>query len=91
MPALTIFLTELWHLVDVLTGVPSVGHAEAEIKIKHLEYSVPKVMSLNHPEVLDRLVSNSELNPAYCNEFNTIVIRNIRDWYIKKTNKCKYS
>lgn len=61
---LTIFLTELWHLVDVFASVASIGHAEAEIKIKHFEHSVAKVVSLNHPEVFDRLISDSELHPA---------------------------
>ena len=61
---LTLFLTELWHLIDVFTSVARIGHAEAEIKIKLFEHSVAKVVSLNHPEIFDRFISNSELHPA---------------------------
>ena len=62
---LTVFLTELWHFVNVFTSVPTVGHTEAEIKIKDFEHSIPEVVSFNHPKTVNRLISNSELDPAY--------------------------
>ena len=43
---LTFLWSELWHLVDVFTGVSAVGDAESKVKIKRLEQSVFEVVSL---------------------------------------------
>ena len=63
--SLTILFTKLWHLVDVFTSVPAVGHAKAKVKIEHLEHSVSKVVSLDHPKPIHRFITNSELHPIY--------------------------
>lgn len=46
----------------MLTRVLAAGHAEAELKVKALEQPLSEVMSLDHPEVFDRQVSDRELH-----------------------------
>ena len=53
---------ELGELVDVLARVLAVGDAEAEVKVKGLEVSIPEEVSLDHPEVWDRFRTNAELD-----------------------------
>ena len=56
-------LVNAWKLVNMFTGVDAVWNAESKVKIKCLEVSVSEKVSLDHPEVLQWLVSNFEL---YC-------------------------
>lgn len=48
----------------MFTGVFAARHAEAKLKIEALEQLLSEIMSLNHPEVFYRLVSNRELHTA---------------------------
>ncbi len=59
---LTLLGADVRHLIDVLTRVAAVGHAESKVKIKSLHQLVPEEVSLYHPEVTHLLVSNSELH-----------------------------
>jgi len=55
-------IRESRHLIDVFTGVSAVRHTKSEVKIKGFQKLLLEVMPLNHPEVLDLLSTNSELN-----------------------------
>lgn len=48
----------------MFTSVPAAGDAEAKIKVEVLEQAVSEVMSLNHAEVRNRLISDGELHAA---------------------------
>ena len=61
---LTFFFRQLWHLVDVLTGVMRVGHAETKVKIKRLEQLLSEIVPLYHPELFHWLISHCEFNPG---------------------------
>lgn len=63
-PLLTEVLRELGELVNVLASVFAAGDAEPKFKVKALQQLIPKVMPLDHPEVIDRLITYCELNPA---------------------------
>lgn len=47
----------------MLTGILAAGDAEAKVEVEAFEELVPKVVPLNHAEVVDRLVSHCELHP----------------------------
>ena len=59
---LTKVLRQRREFVDVLAGVLAAGHAEAELEVKALEQLLSEIMSLNHPEVFYRHVSDCEFN-----------------------------
>lgn len=59
---LTLLWGQLWHLIDMLTTVPRVGHTESKIKIKCFEQLVPEVVSLHHPELTYLPVSHREIH-----------------------------
>lgn len=55
-------LRQRWEFVDVFTGVLAAGHAKAKLKVKTLEQRLSEIMSLDHPEVFYRHVSDRELH-----------------------------
>lgn len=61
---LTDFLGQCGELVDMLASVLAAGHAEAELKVKTLKQLLSEIMSLDHPEVFYRHVSDRELHTA---------------------------
>ena len=50
------------ELVDMFTRVLGVGDAVAELKVERLEQLVAEEVALDHPEVVDRLRADRELN-----------------------------
>lgn len=47
----------------MLTGVATVWDTEAEVEVKALQQVIAEVVSLDHAEVIQRPVSNSEFHP----------------------------
>lgn len=62
MDRLTDVLGQRREFVDMFTGVLAAGDAEAKLKVKTFEQLFSEIMSLDHPEVFYRHVSNCELN-----------------------------
>lgn len=62
---LTKALRQLRELVDVFAGVPAVWDAETKVKVEALQQVIAKIVSLNHAEVVQRLVSNCEFHPGW--------------------------
>lgn len=46
----------------MFAGVPAVGDAESKVEVKALEQVSLEVMSLDHPEAVNRPVAHRELN-----------------------------
>lgn len=61
---LTAVLRETWEFIDVFTRILAAGHAEAELKVETLQQPLSEIMSLDHPEVFYRQVSDRELDAA---------------------------
>lgn len=59
---LTAVLRQGREFVDVFTRVLASGHAEAKLKVKTLQQSLPEVVPFDHPEVFDGQVSDRELH-----------------------------
>lgn len=60
---LTLIGCQWRKFVDVFAGILAVRDAKSKVEIEAFKKSVPKIMSLNHPEVLDWLITDGKLYP----------------------------
>lgn len=70
----------------MFTGVGAVRYAEAKIKIKSLEQSVVKKVSLNHSKIVYRFTANIELYTVNVNSSLIIDTSHFDSYYLRSTN-----
>ena len=63
----TFLLSELWELVEELTGVDALRNAKAKIKVKRGKQTTAEVVALNHFKRTHRLISHGP-----CHSTNSI-------------------
>lgn len=65
-PTILCVLTEVigqgGKLVDVLTGVLGIGHAESEFEIERLQNAILEEVPFNHPEIAHWFIAHSKLD-----------------------------